>query len=370
MVSELQAQTAIAARSAITFMGEPSCSSSTCHGGAGEKHNQFLTWSKLDFHSRAHATLTTARSARIADSLKIGNPVESANCTVCHSPLKSVAEKLHSTDSMRGVSCETCHGSAKNWLRSHTRPDWTHEDRVHAGMHDLKNLYVRANTCVSCHQNVNADLLQAGHPELIFELDGQAVTEPKHWREKSDWSGPQTWLVGQAVALREMSWQLSQEKSPAENAVNRWSALLWLLSATEGATGLLPANEFSSSNGLDIKNATSVQKWSDQLALKTAEAKWSAEWTRKCLNTLSGTAKMFRGKTPTRTIQARRAERLVLALDRLANGLNDEPAAKQLSPVIDRLFKDVQSLPDFDPAQFAGHLEEFQKSLPSLSESK
>jgi len=82
-----------------------------------------------------------------------------------------------------GVSCENCHGPAENWLRAHTRSDWTHADRTFAGMRDLKNLYVRANNCVACHQTVELPLLKAGHPELIFELDGQSVSEPKHWRK-------------------------------------------------------------------------------------------------------------------------------------------------------------------------------------------
>src|SRR6185437_13041129 len=113
---------------------------------------------------------------------------------------------------------ESCHGRAENWIRSHTRTDFTHMDRVHAGMRDLQNIYVRANSCVACHQNVDADLLQAGHPELIFELDGQLVSQPRHWREKSGWSGPQTWLVGQAVALREMSWYVARQNGT--NATN------------------------------------------------------------------------------------------------------------------------------------------------------
>ncbi|HZQ47764.1 MAG TPA: multiheme c-type cytochrome, partial [Verrucomicrobiae bacterium] len=158
------------------FLGEASCSSSSCHGGAGEKRDQCIIWSKRDFHSRSYATLTMARSARIADSLKISDPARNPRCTVCHAPFLDVParELSKAIDPALGVSCESCHGRAENWLRSHTRPDFTHQDRIHAGMRDLENLYVRANSCVACHQNVDADLLQAGHPELIFELDGQA----------------------------------------------------------------------------------------------------------------------------------------------------------------------------------------------------
>ncbi len=346
------------------FLGEASCNSSSCHGGAGEKRNQCIIWSKRDFHSRSYATLTMARSTRVAESLKISDPTHNTRCTGCHAPFLAVpaGEVGKLIDPTLGVSCESCHGRAENWLRSHTRADFTHQNRVHAGMRDLENLYVRANSCVACHQNVDADILQAGHPELIFELDGQSVTEPKHWREKGDWSRPRTWFVGQAVALREMSWQLSREPAPTENAVNRWSALLWLLQTVGPMNGVLPADATVASEPSAL-NAERTQKWADHLARTAAAMPWSAESTSQCLLTLAGTAGDFREKRTSRAAQARRAERLVLALDRLIMGWKDAQTAKRLEIPLNQLFKDAQSLPDFDPEPFATHLEEFQKTL-------
>lgn len=66
---------------------------------------------------------------------------------------------------------------------------------------------------------------------------------------------------------------------------------------------------------------------------------------------------------PSRALQGRRAERLVLALDRLVAGLKEDALARQLDAPLNQLFKDAQSLPDFDPQQFANHLDEFQKAL-------
>jgi hypothetical protein len=166
------------------FLGANSCASSGCHGGGGAKQSQFLTWSLKDFHSqRPPATLTTARSKQIAAALEIKDPTADARCTTCHAPLHDVAENLRGENFKvsEGVSCESCHGPAENWLRSHTRHDYTRADRTAAGMRDLQNLYVRANTCVACHQVVSQPLLKAGHPALIFELDGQSVAEPNHW---------------------------------------------------------------------------------------------------------------------------------------------------------------------------------------------
>ena len=90
---------------------------------------------------------------------------------------------------------------------------------------------------------------------------------------------------------------------------------------------------------------------------------WSAESTSQCLLTLTGTREVSEEETPYRAALARRAERLVLALDRLVTGLNEAPTVKRLEIPLNRLFKDAQSLPDFDPELFATHLEEFQKTL-------
>ena len=54
-------------------------------------------------------------------------------------------------------------------------------------------------------------------------------------------------------------------------------------------------------------------------------------------------------------LQARRAERLVLALDRLLAAENNHKADAQLN----QLFKLAQSIPDFDPKQFSAALEKF-----------
>ena len=107
--------------------------------------------------------------------------------------------------------------------------NWTYAMRVTAGMRDLRSFYVRGNTCVARHQNLDPDIIKAGHPELMFELDGQSVAEPKHWRDDDPSSGLRAWFVGQAVALREMSWDLSKSETPDAEAVARWKGPAWLL---------------------------------------------------------------------------------------------------------------------------------------------
>jgi len=355
------------------FLGEASCSSSSCHGGAGEKRSQCLTFSKLDFHSvRPYATLTTRRSAVIGEALQIKDPVQSPRCTVCHAPFQTVpVERLSpGIDITKGLSCENCHGPAENWVRSHTRPDFTHADRVHSGMRDLRDLYVRANTCVACHQNVEPAILGAGHPELVFEMDGQNVTQPKHWREPAGWAGPKSWAVGQAAALREMSWQLSLEKAPPAALTQRWAGLAWLLQAANLPGAAPDAIAVEKPEEPTPENLARAQRWADALGQATAAADWKSENTQSCLKNLANTAGAFRAAIPAQPIQARRAERLVLALDRLVAGLGDAELAARLDPLVNKLFKDAQSVPGFHPDTFAAHLEEYQKALTEQAGGK
>jgi hypothetical protein len=224
-------------------------------------------------------------------------------------------------------------------------------------MRDLKNLYVRANTCVACHQNVPSKLLATGHPELTFELDGQGVSQPKHWSESTNWNGAQAWLVGQAVALREVSWALAQEQNSSENQINRWKALAWwiqIVSRLEPSLPAVPDITFRPS----VENFQIVQKWSDEFAKSSAKILWKAKLTEKLLEEFSKDWDQIAGKE----LQARRAERLVLGLDRLVLA-SDAKLRSALDTNVDELYSLVQSLPDFDPKKFAAALEKFSNKL-------
>ena len=349
---------AFAAEAPPRFTGSPSCATSMCHGGAGELRHQTTVWQKQDIHSRTYNTLVNARSAQIAAALKIPDAATSSRCTTCHAPFHDVPKSAFLTEITKpaeGVSCESCHGPAEQWIRSHTRPDFSHRDRVLAGLRDLKHLYVRANSCVACHQTVEPALLAAGHPELVFELDGQAVSQPKHWREKGDWHGPKAWLVGQAVALREMSAQINREKTPGEKLIAPWAGALWLLQKLDGLDSALPALKSAA-------NATQAHPAADTLARRAAEMEWSHDLTRQALQRLAQThAEFADAKTPSLQ-HARRAERLILALDRLTAPL-DKAALAKLEPDLKELFALAQSIPDFAPEKFAKALESFAKKL-------
>ncbi len=342
-----------------SILGATSCSTSGCHGGAEEKSLQYTVWSQRDVHSRAYATLTTARSARMAEALGIKDATTSPSCVSCHAPFQAVKNAnpaLLAADARvhEGVSCASCHGPDGDWVRSHTRRDFSHADKVAAGLKDLENLHARANSCVACHQNIDPELITKGkHPRLIFELDGQTASQPRHWKEGAGYSGAQAWRVGQAVALREMSWALENGKAGAEEKA-RWQGLLWVLQRVPGDADLqgVVADNYGQARVAAERSATT--------AAKDHDAAQAAVW----LKALASTTDAFSDRSVDRVAQAYRAERLVLALDRLVAATPAAKKSPEVSARLDGLFNQVQSIPAFAPDAFSRELVAFLKTLP------
>ena len=336
------------------FIGSVGCRSSSCHGGAGEKRDQYNIWSSQDFHSRAQTILLGARSARMAEALGTLEAANNVRCTVCHSPFQAMpASRLASTARAdEGVSCETCHGAAGQWLRGHTRPDWTYVMRVSAGMRDLRNLYERANACVACHQNIDADLLRAGHPRLVFELDSQSVNEPRHWRETDSWIGPRSWLAGQAVAFREISWALERvPPGSRSDLLNEWNSLRGLLDKT---SPLLSSSSGGSSGLTTADSFAAARHRADGLARAAVKTKWDSDSVWELLGRLAS-------DSPSTGEGARR---LILALDSLVKASNaNRPGSVEVNAELDALRQDVREDYSFDAADFARHLGAFRAKL-------
>lgn len=289
---------------------------SGCHGGAGLDRGAYTIFKRFDPHFEASATLSNGRSKAMARQLGLENAAESKSCTICHSPMSQVPEsKLaappegHQVDS--GVSCASCHGPAENWLLSHTRPDYPKDALARLGMRQLGSAYQRANNCVACHQNLSDQLVDAKHPTLVFELDGLLVAEPKHWREGEGFSSAQTWLVGQAVTLRETAAQANRE--PGERRTAEIEAIKALLKAT--GTGW-------EESGKDLVRSA------DDYAKRISGAPMRREQSRAILSKLIANRAPFQSDAFGGVAGEYRswsigyyAERLTLAIDRLNESL-------------------------------------------------
>ena len=196
------------------YTGPGSCAATACHGSirpAGSRilQTEYTTWIARDRHARATEVLSNPVSVRMGKILGLGRPDQAQKCLVCHSLDASTAQQSRNYTS-EGVSCEACHGPATGWLGYHVTKDARHEESVRRGMYDTKDVVKRTEKCLTCHLGtvekfVDHEMIAAGHPDLVFDLEAYSAAMPRHWREATDadpFRPVRTFAVGQLVQLR------------------------------------------------------------------------------------------------------------------------------------------------------------------------
>jgi Cytochrome c554 and c-prime len=204
-----------AGRTSFKYIGAGSCSATACHGGVQPKtitsvqQNEYSIWVVQDSHAKAYRSLQNPVSLRMGKILGIGKPESAPKCLACHALAIPAAQKGRDFDIGDGVSCESCHGPASGWLGPHTTKDFPRARSVALGMYDTSDLLRRSEKCLTCHlgtkdKEVDHQMIAAGHPDLVFELDSYSAIMPPHWKPVADTNyGVKTWGVDQAVKLRE-----------------------------------------------------------------------------------------------------------------------------------------------------------------------
>jgi len=171
------------------------------------QQNEYSVWIVQDKHAKAYSALQNPVSQRMASILGIGKPQDAQKCLACHALSIPDSLKGRDFDLNEGVSCESCHGPSSAWLGQHTLKGWTIKQSIALGMFDTKDLIHRAENCMTCHVGtaekfVDHEMIAAGHPDLVFELDSYSAVEPPHWKVPSNpYEGVHAWSVGQAVQL-------------------------------------------------------------------------------------------------------------------------------------------------------------------------
>lgn len=201
-------------------LGIASCAGSTCHGAsspvanANVQLNEYATWLRHDKHAKAHETLFSADSKRIARNLGLGEPQNEKLCLDCHTDNQPPANRGPAFQISDGVTCEACHGGGEKWLSSHISGPPRGEN-IAAGMYPTDNVMARAELCLSCHfgtkdKFVTHRIMGAGHPRMSFELDTFTQIQPAHFKVDEDYrkrkavsNGAKTWAIGQAAYARE-----------------------------------------------------------------------------------------------------------------------------------------------------------------------
>ncbi len=218
------------------MVGTMNCTAVSCHGGGGPRYwsgspkgSEYVHWlgttatysdGRKPYDPRARLIKTDGdphalaaqrmQEPRFQEVLRRAsgradgsvNEAMRAKCAKCHDPgwevrnaecgARSGGPSLEEPTSFQiatvtGIGCETCHGGAKGWLSEHYREGVSRQELLRLGMVDTKDLQVRAKLCASCHvgsaeNDMNHDMIAAGHPPLRFEQASyEALLGKKHW---------------------------------------------------------------------------------------------------------------------------------------------------------------------------------------------
>ncbi len=161
----------------------------------GECHEAELQSWKSSAHQTSYKAMhKSAAGKAMAKKLELRRVKKSPDCVRCHYTQLEVRGKAKTK---HGVSCESCHGPAKDWLEVHddfgkdgaTRES---ESKVHrrqrivrsikGGMNRPDQIYYLAKRCFSCHVLDDAKLFEvAEHPSGdAFELLSWSQGEVRH----------------------------------------------------------------------------------------------------------------------------------------------------------------------------------------------
>ncbi|MEO8269114.1 MAG: cytochrome c family protein, partial [Aureliella sp.] len=115
-------------------------------------------------HSTTFLTLhRKAEAQQIAGKLGISSFKNDSACIKCHYTMQATSTGI---EAISGVSCESCHGAAENWINVHNEyggPGVTRKsesaahrierlrDSIGAGMRNPINVYMVAQSCYQCH---------------------------------------------------------------------------------------------------------------------------------------------------------------------------------------------------------------------------
>lgn len=141
---------------------------SACHA------NEVAVWKQTP-HFRTFEELSRRPQAKqILQNMGLRSAKRSNVCISCHYTVK---HKNGKDRPVSGVSCESCHGPAKDWLTEHNNygsPTATKESETpqmrdarlvksaSLGMKNTRNLYDIASSCYKCHTVPNEKLVNVG----------------------------------------------------------------------------------------------------------------------------------------------------------------------------------------------------------------
>jgi hypothetical protein len=388
------------------FEGVAGCNAAKCHGfptpNAPPKPagNEATTWSDKDKHAEAYKTLTQPPALKITQAMGLKDkPQDSPLCTNCHALVVPANLQTPKYNVREGVTCAACHGPDEKWLNPHNKEGGANDLRKQCGyttleaqglpystqspehqkllkefgLYDTRPILARAEKCTSCHLAIDAKLIEAGHPQPIFELAYYTGLEPAHWREPGGYWDTKVWAAGQIVCLREAMMQLADRAGSGasdkliKDAYNQ--ALGHLDICRSFAPGALdgPAKDLKAAAGDKAKLATLAKSIAD-----TATKLWTpvATMTPAAANTAGAISKVAADSSIATDAGLRGAQQQALSLASLAGAMKKggNPAGiDDVQKMIDeKLLAQVGDETTFKPDAFNAAVKEVAAKLQPM----
>ena len=161
----------------------------------GECHKlETAAWRSTKHYATFKDLSRTKEAKTIAEKMGLKRIKQESDCVNCHFTMREIDGE---TKAVSGISCESCHGPARNWLKEHS--DYGGKDikkeqestqhrkqrmatTSKAGMIRPSDLYGVANNCYQCHLVPNEKLVNVGGHKAgsQFELVAWSQGEVRH----------------------------------------------------------------------------------------------------------------------------------------------------------------------------------------------
>ena len=166
-----------------------------CHG------SEVRVWKQTPHFKTFEQLARDPKSSEICQKLGLRSVKRSDVCTNCHFTLQTKGDR---DKPISGISCESCHGAAADWLSVHndyggktaTRESETEDHRDERlavstayGMRNTRDLYLIASSCYHCHTVPNEELVNVGGHNagsMDFELVRWSQGQIRHNFLRSD----------------------------------------------------------------------------------------------------------------------------------------------------------------------------------------
>lgn len=165
------------------IMGADSCKE--CHNHAGN----IAAWEASTHFKTFREMPRSDKAEEIAGKLEIRRIRTDSKCANCHFTMQTKGSRVAA---VHGISCESCHGEAKDWIKVHSDETKDRAARMteaqSLGMISPHQSYLVAQNCFQCHTVPDEELVnKGGHPAgSDFELVAWSQGEVRHNLLKSE----------------------------------------------------------------------------------------------------------------------------------------------------------------------------------------